>query len=86
MRYILSALVLLSLASQAQIDQSNAAEIKLRLNKLNFLGSVLYVAAHPDDENTRVIAYFANERLAATARAVEAGQKIDKLTDAFALK
>jgi LmbE family N-acetylglucosaminyl deacetylase len=34
---------------------------------LNFLGSVLYLAAHPDDENTRVIAYLANERLAATA-------------------
>ncbi|MEJ0033796.1 MAG: PIG-L family deacetylase [Bacteroidota bacterium] len=38
-----------------------------RLKKLNFLGSVLYVAAHPDDENTRVIAYLASERLAATA-------------------
>ncbi|MBX2966781.1 MAG: PIG-L family deacetylase [Cyclobacteriaceae bacterium] len=39
----------------------------MKLKKLNFLGSALYVAAHPDDENTRVIAYLANERLAATA-------------------
>ncbi|MFM8833878.1 MAG: PIG-L family deacetylase, partial [Cytophagales bacterium] len=37
------------------------------MRKLNFLGSVLYVAAHPDDENTRAIAYLANDRLAATA-------------------
>jgi hypothetical protein len=30
--------------------------------KLNFLGSALYIAAHPDDENTRLIAYLANEQ------------------------
>ena len=47
--------------------QPDAASIKLQLKKLGFLGSVLYVAAHPDDENTRAIAYFANERLAETA-------------------
>ncbi|MEM8567511.1 MAG: PIG-L family deacetylase [Bacteroidota bacterium] len=45
----------------------NAAEILLKLKKLNFLGTALYVAAHPDDENTRLIAYLANERLARTA-------------------
>ena len=39
----------------------NAAEIKQALNKLEVLGSVLYMAAHPDDENTRMIAYMANE-------------------------
>jgi len=47
--------------------QPGASEIKLKLRKLNFLGSVLYVAAHPDDENTRAIAYLANDRLATTA-------------------
>ena len=47
--------------------QPDAATIKLKLKKLNFLGSVLYVAAHPDDENTRIITTMANERLAATA-------------------
>lgn len=51
----------------AQSRQPDASQIRLKLKKLNFLGSVLYVAAHPDDENTRVIAYLANERLAATA-------------------
>lgn len=47
--------------------QGDAADIRLGLNKLNFLGSVLYVAAHPDDENTRVITYLSNGQLAATA-------------------
>src|SRR3984885_9931352 len=41
----------------------NSAEIFLRLKKLNTLGSVLYIAAHPDDENSRLIPYLANEKL-----------------------
>ncbi|MCC7526021.1 MAG: PIG-L family deacetylase [Chitinophagaceae bacterium] len=41
----------------------NSAEILLRLKKLNVLGSILYIAAHPDDENTRLLAYLANEKL-----------------------
>lgn len=41
----------------------NSAEILLQLKKLNVLGSVLYIAAHPDDENTRLLAYLANEKL-----------------------
>jgi LmbE family N-acetylglucosaminyl deacetylase len=45
----------------------NAAEIELALKKLRVLGSALYVAAHPDDENTAMLAYLANERLARTA-------------------
>lgn len=44
----------------------NTSDILLRLEKLNVLGSVLYVAAHPDDENTSVISYFANGRLMRT--------------------
>ena len=40
----------------------NSAEIKQNLKKLNVLGSVLYVAAHPDDENTRLLTYLAKER------------------------
>ena len=31
------------------------------LEKLNFLGSMLYVAAHPDDENTALISHFSNQ-------------------------
>ena len=36
-------------------------EIYHKIQKLNCLGSVLYVAAHPDDENTKLISYFGNE-------------------------
>ncbi len=39
-----------------------SSEIKLKLQKLNVLGSVLYFAAHPDDENTRLIAWLAQEK------------------------
>lgn len=59
-------LLLSSVTVFGQSQQPHAAQIKQKLKKLNFLGSVLYVAAHPDDENTRVITYLANERLAAT--------------------
>jgi len=45
----------------------HVGQLKQKIKKLNFLGSVLYVAAHPDDENTRVITYFANDQLASTA-------------------
>ena len=45
----------------------NSAQIRQKLDKLQVLGSVLYVAAHPDDENTRMIAYFANGEQMRTA-------------------
>ncbi|HEX7678879.1 MAG TPA: PIG-L family deacetylase [Thermoanaerobaculia bacterium] len=41
----------------------DAAQIQLALKKLTVVGSALYVAAHPDDENTALIAYLGNERL-----------------------
>ncbi|WP_299767994.1 PIG-L family deacetylase [uncultured Dokdonia sp.] len=44
-----------------------ASAIYEDIKKLNFLGSVLYVAAHPDDENTTAISYFANTVKARTA-------------------
>lgn len=40
------------------IQSKNSAEIKLALEKLQVLGTVLYIAAHPDDENTAVLSYF----------------------------
>jgi LmbE family N-acetylglucosaminyl deacetylase len=45
----------------------SSADIFLRLKKLNVLGSVLYVAAHPDDENNGFLPYLAKERLYRTA-------------------
>ncbi len=41
----------------------NSADILQRLQKLKVLGSVLYVAAHPDDENTRLLAWLSKEKL-----------------------
>jgi len=69
MRFLtfLVALLLVQVSFSQVRKQPSASEIKLKLKKLNFLGSVLYVAAHPDDENTRAIAYLANDRLASTA-------------------
>lgn len=39
-----------------------AGKVILELQKLKVFGSVLYIAAHPDDENTRLLAYLANEK------------------------
>jgi LmbE family N-acetylglucosaminyl deacetylase len=53
--------------AQAQQPQKpNAVEIYSQIQKLNFLGSVLYIAAHPDDENTRLISYLSNATHART--------------------
>ncbi len=51
----------------AQRNLTGAVEIKLALDKLNVLGSVLMIAAHPDDENTAMLAYLARGRKARTA-------------------
>ena len=48
----------------SQAAQSwTSAEMYQALRKLNVLGTVLYVAAHPDDENTRLIAYLSKDKL-----------------------
>lgn len=41
---------------------TDVGTIEQNFKKLNVLGSVLYVAAHPDDENTRLLAYLAQEK------------------------
>jgi len=48
-------------------NKPNASKIYESITKLNFLGSVLYIAAHPDDENTRLISYMSNHIKARTA-------------------
>lgn len=54
--------------SFAQAPKKNStSEIYHAIQKLNFLGSALYIAAHPDDENTRLISYLSNEVKAKTA-------------------
>jgi LmbE family N-acetylglucosaminyl deacetylase len=45
-----------------QRNLSGTPEIELALHKLNVLGSVLMIGAHPDDENTALLSYYARGR------------------------
>lgn len=47
----------------AQTPNPPAGEILLNFQKLNVLGSAMHVGAHPDDENSLLLAYLAKERL-----------------------
>lgn len=58
---------LCNIVSAQIVEISNAAELQLALEKLNVLGSVLYVGAHPDDENTGLMAYFSKAKKYRTA-------------------
>src|SRR6185436_5821031 len=46
---------------------ADAAETQAALRRLSVAGSVLYVGAHPDDENTALLSYLARGRGARTA-------------------
>ncbi len=60
----LASLLAVFLAASTAFAQSltGTPEIEQQLKRLNVLGSVLMIAAHPDDENTAVLAYFARGR------------------------
>lgn len=66
----LASILLITLSSYHLSGQApkkmTSGEIYHQMQKLGFLGSVLYVAAHPDDENTRLISFLANEKKAHT--------------------
>lgn len=60
--------LLVSVVAWAQpLRPAPAGEILLQLKKANVLATALYVAAHPDDENTTMLAWLAKEKLARTA-------------------
>ncbi|KEQ30789.1 LmbE family protein [Pedobacter antarcticus 4BY] len=62
-KYLYCLLILFPLSGHAQpATQRTSAEIRLQLAALEVSGSVLYMAAHPDDENTRLLSYLAKER------------------------
>jgi LmbE family N-acetylglucosaminyl deacetylase len=64
----IAVLLFLSLQkASAQRELSGSAEIYQSLRRLNTVGSVLMIAAHPDDENTNLLAYFARGRNLRTA-------------------
>jgi LmbE family N-acetylglucosaminyl deacetylase len=62
---ILLIIFISALRLHAQTSLSSA-EIYSGIKKLNVLGSVLYIAAHPDDENTRLLTYFSKDQLLRT--------------------
>jgi len=69
MKYIISSLLFLTsiqLCFAQKPEVVTAANIHEDIQKLNFLGSVLYLAAHPDDENNRMITYLSNHVKAKT--------------------
>ena len=57
------ALALVILLVSPALRAEDAAQLQLALRKLTLLGSALYVAAHPDDENTAFISWVSNGRL-----------------------
>lgn len=64
--FYLLVLVPFCLTAQSQRSYS-AAEIKQGLEALSVTGRVLYIAAHPDDENTRLLAYLSKGKKFRTA-------------------
>ncbi len=60
-------LCIVGTASGQNFEPKSSSEIFNDLQQLNFLGNVLYVAAHPDDENTRLISYLTHNIHANTA-------------------
>jgi len=63
---VLTVLAAASARGAAPPENLGAAEIALQLRKLEVVGTVLYVAAHPDDENTAFLAWGAKGRLLET--------------------
>jgi LmbE family N-acetylglucosaminyl deacetylase len=65
-RFLFIFLLSFQIINAQQPQKPSSVEIYNQIQKLNFLGSVLYIAAHPDDENTRLISYLSNETKART--------------------
>ena len=65
-RLLAFSLLIVLLQSISLYAQQASSALFQDIKKLGVVGSVLYIAAHPDDENTRLITYLANERLLRT--------------------
>lgn len=72
-RSILISLLFLILGNELIVAQhpyrtpKGSNEIQYRIDRLTRTGKVLYLAAHPDDENTQVISHLSRNELARTA-------------------
>src|ERR1051325_2301649 len=62
MRRLLFSVILVALLVPQAVF-ADAAQLRLALRRLTVVGSAMYVAAHPDDENTAMLAWLSNERL-----------------------
>jgi LmbE family N-acetylglucosaminyl deacetylase len=70
MRKALFILALIGIVHQNQAQQVrpvNSSEIYREISQLNHLANVLYLAAHPDDENTRLLTWLVSDRNVRTA-------------------
>ncbi|MGG7663417.1 PIG-L family deacetylase [Dyadobacter sp. BHUBP1] len=65
-RFFTLVLVLLATRLFAQTPALSSSEIFQNIKKLDVLGSVLYIAAHPDDENTLMLSYLSKDQLVRT--------------------
>lgn len=65
--YIVLFIIILSPFSEAQFEPRSGADVLHELRKLQNPARVLYIAAHPDDENTRMISWLANGKGCETA-------------------
>ena len=66
-RILIWVLAFTSFANAQAPHPPSSIQLYNDLQKLNFLGNALYIAAHPDDENTRLISYLSNAVHARTA-------------------
>ncbi|NOG99508.1 MAG: PIG-L family deacetylase [Ignavibacteriae bacterium] len=64
---ILLLLILFPISINLSQSTYSSSHILQSLKKLKVLGSVLYIAAHPDDENTAVLSYMSKGKLVRTA-------------------
>src|ERR1700744_4572686 len=64
MRKVFLSLTLLGsvFAHAQQVRPANSGKIYHEIQQMRYLVNVLYVAAHPDDENTRLLAWLANDK------------------------
>ncbi len=63
---VLSFLLASSVFSSSVSGKYSSIEIEQALKRLTTLGSVLYIGAHPDDENTALLAWLSKEKLVRT--------------------
>jgi LmbE family N-acetylglucosaminyl deacetylase len=65
-KLIVPIFLLFAVQISAQVPSLSSSEIFQNIKKLNVLGSVLYIAAHPDDENTLMLSYLSKDQLVRT--------------------